>query len=141
MIGLSLAFRKAPVVPPTEPSSLVIEVDIAQRVRVSNWSGALGCQEILDYLARPEEEGQERFNEIADLRGVVLDLSIADVTRISEAMKKRFDTSANIKIGVVTDSLFIESLIRAFNEQTDQSHGFSLESFRDFEDAYTWTAK
>ena len=100
-------------------------------------TGILSCEEILGYLQDKQQAHVLGYAELFDVRGVTLDLSIADLHQIASAVRAAMGGIEQRRIAVVTNSSFIRGLAQTYAAMT-VSENPEFDVFHDFDEARAW---
>jgi len=113
--------------------------DHDNRVIISRARGVISRTEILRYIDAKAHAGALSYAELLDARDMVVDVSIADLPVIGDAMRSSRVGQKPPKMAVVTNSAFIYGLAKRYGEITDADTP-QFKVFTDYEEANRWVS-
>jgi len=112
-------------------------IDHEAKTIVAVATDMLSCEEILGYLLEKQRANALGYAELFDVRGVTLDLSIADLHQIAAEVRAAMGSIKQGRIGVVTNSSFIRGLAQTYSAMTVNENP-EFDVFHDLEQARAW---
>jgi hypothetical protein len=121
----------------TNQNVIGFAADHDKGIITSRASGVISRADILGYIDAKMQAGVLGYAELFDARDIVVDLSMADLSPIGDAMRNSMAGQKPAKLAVVTNSAFIYGLAKRYGEITSGDNS-QFKVFTDYDAASKW---
>lgn len=116
---------------------IALQVDLTRGFVLSVATGVLSYDEIARHLERKVQANVMGLPEVFDARDIKLGLSIQDLQRVAEEVRRIMGDHAPVRTAIVTNSSFIRGMAHAY-VALSMGKTSIFEIFENPEDARTW---